>query len=106
MGSQVRVTIASESACKPNLSLRAAVIYFRVSATLGFAPAEPPTMARPQHQLSLGFSRSQHMVTGASTAMPRFRLTLELPRCTGSDVTSMSPQYFKDETTPSPMPPQ
>ena len=106
MGSQVRVTIASKSAYKPNRSLRAAAIYFRVSATPGFTSAEPPTMARPRHQLSLGFSRSQHTVTGTPIATPRFKITLELPRRTGSDVTGVSPQYFKDETTPSPTPPQ
>ena len=106
MGSQVRVTIASESACKPNRSLRAAAIYFRVSPTSRFMSAEPPTMARPRHPLSLGFSRSQHTVTGASTATPRFKLALELPRHIGSDVTGASPQYFKDGTTPSTTPPQ
>ena len=101
MGSQVRVTIASESACKPNRSLRAAAIYFRVSTTSRFTSAEPPTMARPRHQLSLGFSRSQHTVTGTSTATPRFKITLELPRRTGSDVTGALPQYFEGGTTPS-----
>ena len=104
MGSQVRVTIALESAYETNYSLQASAIYFRVSATPGFTSAEPPTMARPRHQLSLGFSRSQHTVTGTSTATPRFKITLELPRRIGSDATGASPQYFKDETTPSPMP--
>ena len=91
MRTQVRVTIPSESVYRTNCSLHASAIYFRVSATSGFAPAEPPTMARPRHQLSLGFSRSQHTVTGASTATPRFKLTLELPRRIGSDVTGASP---------------
>ena len=106
MGSQVRVTIASESAYEANCSLQASAIYFRVSATSGFTSAKPPTMARPRHQLSLSFSRSQHTVTGASIATPRFKLTLELPRRTGSDVTGASPQYFKDGNTPSTTPPQ
>ena len=106
MGSQVRVTIASKSAYKPNRSLRVAAIYFRVSTTSRFASTEPPTMAQPRHQLSLGFSRSQHAVTDASTATPRFKQTLEPPRRTGTDVTGASPQYFKDKTTPSPTPPQ
>ena len=90
MGSQVRVTIASESVYRTNCSLQASAIYFRVLATSGFTFAEPPTMARPRHQLSLDFSRSQHTVTGTSTATPRFKLALELPRRTGSDVTGAS----------------
>ena len=77
MGGQVRVTIASESAYEANCSLQASAIYFRVSATSRFTSGEPPTMARPRHQLSLGFSRSQHTVTGMSTATPRFKITLE-----------------------------
>ena len=77
MGSQVWVTIASESAYETNCSLQASAFYFRVSATLGFTPAEPPTMARPRHQLSLGFPRSQPTVTSTSTATPRFKITLE-----------------------------
>ena len=87
MGSQVRVTIALESAYRTNCSLQASAIYFRVSATSGFTSAEPPTMARPRHQLSLGFSRSQHTVTGMSSAMPCAKLSLELPRRTRSGVT-------------------
>ena len=106
MESQVRVTIASESAYKPNRSLRAATIYFMVSTTSRFMSAEPPTMARPRHPLSLGLSRSQHTMTGASTATPRFKQTLEPPRRTGTDVTGASPQYFKDRTTPSTTPSQ
>ena len=105
MRSLVRVTIASESAYETNCSLQASVIYFRVSATLGFMSVKPPTMARPRHQLSLDFSRSQYTVTGTSTATPRFKLALELPRHIGSDVTGASPQYFKDRTTLSPTPP-
>ena len=77
MGSQVRVTIASESAYEANCSLQASAIYFRVSATSGFTSVEPPTMGRPWHQLSLGFPRSQPTVTGTSTATPRFKITLE-----------------------------
>ena len=77
MGSLVRVTIASESAYETNCSLQASAIYIRVSATSGFTSAETPTMARPWHQLSLGFSRSQHTVIGTSTATPRFKITLE-----------------------------
>ena len=77
MGGQVWVTIASKSVYDTNYSLQASAIHFRVSATLGFTSAEPPTMARPRHQLSLGFSRSQHTVTGMSTATPRFKITLE-----------------------------
>ena len=105
MESQVWVIVASESAHRTNCSLQASAIYFRVSATSGFTPAEPPTMARPRHQLSLGFSRGQHTVTSMSAATPCFKLTLELPRHIGSDVTGASPQYFKDGTTPSTMPP-
>ena len=104
MGSLVRVIIVSESAYKINRSLQASVIYIRVSATSGFTSAETPTMARPRHQLSLGFSRSQHTVTDTSTTTPRFKTTLELPRRTGSDVTGALPQYFKDGTTPSTTP--
>jgi hypothetical protein len=106
VGSQVRVTIASESAHGTNCSLQALAIYFRVSATSGFAPAEPPTMARPWQQLSLGFSRGQHTVIGTSTTAPCFKLSLELPRRIGSDVTSASPQCVKDRTTPSTTSPQ
>ena len=106
MGSQIRVTTASESACKPNRPLQSTAIYFRVSTTSRFVSAEPPTMARPWHPLSLGLSRSQHTMTGASTATPRFKQTLEPPRRTGTDVTGASPQYFKDRTTLSTTPSQ
>ena len=60
MGSQVRVTVASESVYRTNCSLRASAIHFRVSTASGFAPAEPPTMARPWHQLSLSSLHYQH----------------------------------------------
>ena len=106
MGSQVRVTIASELAYKPNHSLQASTIYCGVSATAGFTSAEPPTMARPRHPLSPGFSHSQRTMAGTSTATPRFKQTLEPPRRTGTDVTDTSPQYCKERTTPSTMPSQ
>ena len=70
MGSLAWVTIASESAYE---TPRASAIYIRVSATSGFTSAETPMMARPQHQLSLGFSRSQHIVTSTPTATPASR---------------------------------
>ena len=73
MGSLVRVTIASESAYETNCSLLASAIYIRVSATSGFTSAETPAMARPRHQLSLDFSRSQHTVTRTPTATPASR---------------------------------
>ena len=71
MGSQVWVTIASESAYKPDH--QASAIYCGVSATMGFMSAEPPMMARPRHQLSLGLSRYQHAVTNMPTAAPASR---------------------------------
>ena len=77
MGSLVRVTIASESAYETNCSLLASAIYIRVSATSRFTSAETPTTARPRHQLSLGFPRSQPTITGTSTATPRLKMTLE-----------------------------
>ena len=97
MGSQVRVPIVSESVYRTNCSLRATAIHFGVSAASGFAPAEPPTMARSQHQLSLGFLHYQHIATGTSSAMPCVRLSLELPRRTGSGVTGASLQCIKDK---------
>jgi len=106
MGSQVWVTIASESAYETNCSLQASAIYFRVSATSGFAPAKPPTMARPRHQLSLGSSCGRHTATSTSLARPCVKLSLELPRRTGSDVTGALLQHFKGRTTPSTAPPQ
>ena len=98
MGSQVWVTVASESVYRTNCSLRASTIHFRVSATSGFAPAEPPTMARPQHQLSLGFLHYQRAATGTSSAMPCAKLSLELPRRTRSGVTGALLQCIKDKT--------
>jgi len=80
--SQVRVTIASESMYRTNCSLHASAVYFGVSATSGFAPAEPLTMARPRHQLGLGSSRSQHTATSTSLARPCVQPSLELPRRT------------------------
>ena len=106
MESQVRVPVASESTYETNCSLRASAIHFRVSAALGFAPTEPPMMAWPQHQLSLGFLHYQHTATGTSSAMPYVKLSLELPRHTGSNVTSTLLQHIKDKTAPSTMPPQ
>ena len=97
MGSQVRVTIASESAYETNCSLQASAIYFRVSATSGFVPTEPPTMAQPRHQLSLDSSRGQHTATSMSPARPCVKLSLELPRRTGSGVTGASLQSIKDK---------
>ena len=90
MGSQVWVTIASESAYETNYSLQASAIYFRVSATSRFTSGEPPTMARPRHQLSLSSLRCQHTAIGTSPAMPCVKLSLELPRRTGSGVTGAS----------------
>ena len=104
MGSQVRVTIASESVYRTNCSLQASAIHFRVSTTSGFAPAEPPTMARPRHQLILGSLPYQRTATGTSSAMPCAKLSLELPRRTGSGVTGALLQYIKDKTTPLTMP--
>ena len=106
MGSQVRVPVASESVYRTNCSLRASAIHFKVSVALGFAPAEPPTMARPRHQLSLGSLRGQHIATDTSPAMLCVKLSLELPRRIGSGVTSVLLQHIKDRTTPSTIPPQ
>ena len=106
MGSQVWVTIASESVYRTNCSLQASAIHFRVSAASGFAPAEPPTMARPRHQLSLGFLHCQSTATGTSSAMPCAKLSLELPRRTRSGVTGALLQCIKDKTAPLTMPPQ
>ena len=106
VGSQVRVTIASESVYRTNCSLQASAIHFRVLAALGFAPAEPPTMARPQHQLSLSSLHYQRTATGMSSVMPCAKLSLELPRRTRSGVTGALLQCIKDKTTPLTMPPQ
>ena len=105
MGSQIRVTIALESVYRTNYSLQASAIHFRVSVASGFAPAEPPTMARPRHQLSLGFLHCQRTATGTSSAMPYAKLSLELPRRTRSGVTGVLLQCTKDKTTPLTMPP-
>ena len=106
MGRQVRVPVASELVYRTNCSLLASTIRFRVSTASGFAPAEPPTMAQPRHQLSLGSLRGQHTATGTSPAMPCVKLSLELPCRLGSGVTGTSLQYIKDRTAPSTMPPQ
>jgi len=106
VGSQVRVTIASESVYRTNCSLQATTIHFRVSAASGFVPAKAPTMARPWHQLSLGSLHCQHTATDTSSAMPYAKLSLELPRRTRSGVTGALHQCIKDRTTPSTMPPQ
>ena len=106
MGSQVRATIALKSVYRTNCSLQASAIHFRVSATSGFAPAEPPTMARPRHQLSLGSLPFQRTATGMSSAMPCAKLSLELPRRTGSGVTGALLQCIKDKAAPLTMPPQ
>ena len=106
MGSQVWVTIASESVYRTNCSLQALAIHFRVSAASGFMPVEPATMARPRHQLNLGFLHCQRTAIGTSSAMPCAKLSLELPRRTGSGVTGVLHQCIKDRTTPSTMPPQ
>ena len=105
MWSQVRVTIASESVYRTNCSLQASAIHFRVSAASGFAPAEPPTMARPRHQLSLDFLHCQRIATDTSPAMPCAKLSLELPRRIGSGVTGASLQCIKDKTASLTMPP-
>ena len=106
MRGQVRDTIASESAYVTNYSLQALAIHFRVSATSGFAPAEPPTMAQPRHQLSLDFLHCQCTVTDTSSAMPCAKLSLELPHHTRSGVTGALVQCIKDKTAPLTMPPQ
>ena len=106
MGSQVQVPVALESVYRTNCSLQALAIHFRVSATLGFVAAEPPMMAHPRHQLSLGSLRCRHTATGTSSAMPCVKLSLELPRHTGSGVTGALLQCIKDKTALSTMPPQ
>ena len=106
MRSQVRVTIALESVYRTNCSLPASTIHFRVSATSGFAPTEPPTMAQPRHQLSLGSLHYQRTATGTSSAMPCAKLSLDLPHRIGSGVTGVLLQCIKDKTTPLTMPPQ
>ena len=106
MGSQVWVTIASELVCRTNCSLQASAIHFKVLVASGFTPAEPPMMAQPRHQLSLGFLHCQRTATGTSSAMPCAKLSLELPRHTRSGVTGALLQCIKDKTTPLTMSPQ
>ena len=97
MGSQIWATIALESVYRTNCSLQASTIHFRVSAISGFTPAKPPTMAQPRHQLSLGSLCGQHTAIGTSPTIPCVKLSLELPRRTGSGVTGASPQCIKDK---------
>ena len=99
MGSQVWVTIASEIVYRTNCSLQASAIHFRVSAASGFTPAEPPTIARPRHQLSLGSFHCQRTTTGTTSAMPCAKLSLELPHLTRSGLTGALLQCIKDKTT-------
>ena len=106
MGSQVRVTVALESVYRTNCTLQALAIHFRVSVASGFTPAEPPTIARPQDQLSLGSFHCQRAATGTTTAMPCAKLSLERPHRTRSGVTGALLQCIKDKTTPLTMPPQ
>ena len=106
MGSQVWATVASKSVYKTNYSLQASAIRFRVSVASGFTLAEPPTMARPQHQLSLGFLHCERTAIGTSSAMPCAKLSLELPRHTRSGVTDTLLQCIKDKAAPLTMPPQ
>ena len=106
MGSRVQVTIASESVYRTNCSLQASPIHFRASTALGFTPAEPPTMAQPRRQLSLGSFHCQRTATGTTTAIPCAKLSLGLPRRTRSGVTGVLLQCIKDKTTPLTMPPQ
>ena len=106
MGSQVWVTIALESVYRTNCSHQASTIHFRASAASGFMPAEPPATARPWHQQSLGSFHCQRTATGMSSAMPRVKLSLELPCRTRSGVTGALLQCIKDKTTPLTMPPQ
>ena len=105
MGSQVRVTIASESVYRTNCSHQASAIHFRVSAALGFTPAKPPTIARPRHQPSLGFFHYQRTTAGTTSAIPCTKLSLELPRCTRLGVTGALLQCIKDKITSLTMPP-
>ena len=60
-------------------------------------------MARPLHQLGLSSLRCQHYGSGTSPAeraIPYVKLSLELPRRTGSVVTDTSLQCIKDKTAP------
>ena len=105
MGSQVRVTIASELVYRTNYSIQASAIHFRVSVASGFTPAEPPTIARPRHQSSLGFFHYQRTATGTTSAMPCAKLSLKLLHRTRSGVTGALLQCIKDKTTSLTMPP-
>ena len=89
MGSQVQVTIASELVYRTNCSHQASAIHFRASAASGFASAEPPAMARPRHQLSLGSFHYQRTATGMTTAIPYAKLSLGLPCRIRSSVTGV-----------------
>jgi len=92
MESQVQVPVASESTNK--------TIRFWAPVASGLVPAEPPTMVQPLHRLSLGSLRCRHTATGTSSiacAMPCVKLSLELPRRTGSGVTGASLQCIKDK---------
>ena len=104
MGSQVQVPVALESVYRTNCSLRASAIHFRVLAASGFTPAEPPMMAQPRHQLSLGSFHRQPVATSTPSAIPCVKLSLERPRHTKSGVTGALLQYVKDKTTPLTMP--
>jgi hypothetical protein len=92
--------VASESVYRTNCSLRASAIHFRVSVASAFAPAEPPMMVRPRHRLGLGSLCCQHTANGTSFVMPCVRLSLELPRRTGSGVAGALLQCIKDRTAP------
>ena len=89
---------------RPTAPSKASAIHFKVSAASGFAPAEPPTMARPRHQLSLGSFHRQPIATSTTSAIPCVKLSLERPRHTKSGVTGALLQYIKDKTTPLTMP--
>ena len=106
MGSPVWVTIASKLVYRTNCSLQTSAIHFRVSVASGFTPAEPPTMARPWHQLNLAFLHYERTATGTSSAMPCAKLSLELPRRIRSGVTGAWLQCIKDMATPLTMLPQ
>ena len=104
MGKQARVTVASESVPRPTAHSKASAIHFQVSAASRFEPTEPPTMARPRHQLSLDSFHHQPIATSTSSAIPCLKLSLEHPRHTRSGVTGVLLQYIKDKTTQLTMP--
>ena len=89
---------------RPTAPSKASTVHFQVSVASGFAPIEPPTMARPQHQLSLGSFHYQPIATSTPSAIPCVKLSLERPRHTKSGVTDALLQYIKDKTTPLTMP--